>query len=119
MLHAEAARPSDALLDARWIPRKIEVHDYRRASQIDPLAQQIGREQEVDPLDQPPIWRIERELIQHFLPADRPGCDVRGLSMNHRNAGIVAKHFAESQYRARVLTERHDPGMRMRDPNRP
>ena len=50
MNRAESEGAANALIESRRIPREIEMYDHRRFLKIQPFAQQIGRDEQLDSL---------------------------------------------------------------------
>ena len=64
---AEAPYTSDALLEAGWVPRQIDVHDHRRPLEVETFAENIGRDEKRDPVGSAGLGvrQARRELRQH------------------------------------------------------
>ena len=64
---AEAPYTSDALLEAGWVPRQIDMHDHGRPLEVETFAENIGRDEKGDPLGRAGlgVGRARCELREH------------------------------------------------------
>src|SRR5205823_9216731 len=113
---AKPADASDALLEAGRIPREVDVHDDRRALQVEPLAQHIGRDKERDTLGGRRFGVADggRELSEDLTsPYAPPGDAASARGKLGDRMPTCHQQTRKSRHRRRILAECQNapPGM--------
>src|SRR4030088_745330 len=106
MSRAHPRRSANALLKARRRPRDIQVHNDFGILQIHALAQEVRRQQKIDPLGGG--W--ERSIVgswgeagKSLAPRKAASRDARSVSCEHRNAAESRERAKEHRNGFRVL----------------
>ena len=87
------------------------MHDHRRFLQVEPLAEEVGREQQVDALDAPRRSNApgrRNELPKHRVATHPSARDPGTGGRERRDAGKIGKARAERVNRLGVLAKRDD-----------
>jgi hypothetical protein len=108
MRRSKATHTSHALLQSCRIPRQVQMDDDGCTLQVEPFAEHISRDQQVDALrggDDMGVWR---ELREHFATTDPTSRDARTACGQLRNAAVAAEHSSQCVHCFGELAEGDD-----------
>src|SRR3954471_18647696 len=105
MARAESQRAADALIEARGIPRQIEMYDYRCLLEIESFAQKVGRDQKIDSFGVTNTTIVRRELRKDVVARDAAAGDARTTRGQRRDARIARQLRPQHRNGLGVLAE--------------